>query len=145
MEISESKYLEILKGQIVGVMQQSHPEIPDLISNWKGQNILDFQDDLRLKQNEYISEKWFYTHMKMGNSKLPRIDILNFLSKYVGYKNWDEFKLENTGANNIIQKDKSNRVFYLVPLIMIGSSFSLIKFSLICGEGKGVLVMAGSC
>ena len=119
MEISESKYLEILKGQIVGVMQQSHPEIPDLISNWKGQNILDFQDDLRLKQNEYISEKWFYTHMKMGNSKLPRIDILNFLSKYVGYKNWDEFKLENTGANNIIQKDKSNRVFYLVPLIMI--------------------------
>ena len=71
MEISESKYLEILKGQIVGVMQQSHPEIPDLISNWKGQNILDFQDDLRLKQNEYISEKMvLYTH-ENGEFKTP--------------------------------------------------------------------------
>ncbi len=119
MKISEAKYFELLKGEIVATMQKSYPGIPDSISNWKGQNIIDFQGDLRFKQNEYISEKWFYTHMKLGNSKLPRIDILNFLSKYVGYQSWDEFKLKNGDANNIMVPDKSNRVFYLVPLIML--------------------------
>ena len=100
-------------------MQQSYPGIPDSISNWKGQNIVDFQEDLRFKQNELISEKWFYTHMKSANSKLPRIDILNFLSKYVGYQNWDEFKLKNASFNGETNKDKSNRVFYLVPLLLL--------------------------
>ena len=119
MDISESKYFEILKAQIVKIMQQSYPGIPDSISNWKGQNIVDFQEDLRFKQNELISEKWFYTHMKSTNPKLPRIDILNFLSKYVGYQNWDEFKLKHGNDNNKISPDKSNRVFYLIPLIML--------------------------
>jgi len=100
-------------------MQQSHPEIPDSVSDWKGQHIFNFQEDLQLKQNENISEKWFYTHMKSANSKLPRIDILNILSKYVGYKNWDEFKLINKDSGIEIAPDKSNRVFYLVPLITI--------------------------
>jgi hypothetical protein len=119
MEVSEGKYFKILKAQIVKAMQQSYPGIPDSISDWKGQNIIDFQADLRFKQNEHISEKWFYTHMKSTNSKLPRIDILNFLSKYVAYKNWDEFKLKNGNVAVEIPTDNSNRVFYLVPLIML--------------------------
>ena len=57
--------------------------------------------------------------MKSINPKLPRIDILIFLSKYVDYKNWDEFKLKNGFANNTIPADNSNRVFYLVPFLMI--------------------------
>jgi len=118
MDTSENKYFGFLKKKIVLTMKQSSPGIPDSITEWKGQNIIDFQENLRIKQNEYLSEKWFYTHMKSENSKLPRIDILNFLSKYVGYKNWDEFKLENAVYNNN-PKDKSNRVFYLVPLIMV--------------------------
>ncbi len=118
MEVSEDKYFEILKAKIVVVMQQSYPGIPDSISDWKGQNIIDFQGNLRFEQNEYLSEKWFYTHMKSTNQKLPRIDILNFLSKYVGYKNWDEFKIKNRVADNSTP-DKSNRVFYLIPLLML--------------------------
>lgn len=119
MEISEVKYFELLKGEIIATMQKSYPGIPDSISNWKGQNIVNFQEDLRFKQKELISEKWFYTHMKSNNSKLPRIDILNFLSKYVGYQNWDEFKLKNGDANNKISPDKSNRVFYLIPILTV--------------------------
>jgi len=117
MTSSENKYFEILKVKIVETMQQSHPEIPDSITDWKGQHIFDFQEDLQRKQNENISEKWFYTHMKSTNSKLPRIDILNILSKYTGYKSWDEFKLKNKDSEIEITPDKSNRVFYLVPLI----------------------------
>ncbi len=119
MGFSENKYFELLKEKIVEEMKQSYPEIPDAITDWKGQNIIDFQDELRIKQHENISEKWFYTHMKSGNSKLPRIDILNFLSKYVGYRNWDEFKFSNKDLKNDLQPDKSNRVLYLIPFITI--------------------------
>jgi hypothetical protein len=128
MGTSENKYFELLKVKIAKTMQQSHPEIPDAISDWKGQNIIDFQDELHFKQNEHISEKWFYTHMKSTNSKLPRVDILNILSKYVGFRNWDEFKLKNKDSGSEITPDKSNRVFYLVPLIML---VALLVFYLI--------------
>ena len=119
MGSSENKYFELLKVKIAETMQQSHPEIPDSISDWKGQNIIDFQEELHFKQNENISEKWFYTHMKSTNSNLPRIDILHILSKYAGYRNWDEFKLKNSGSVKKTASDKSNRVFYLVPLFML--------------------------
>ena len=128
MGTSENKYFELLKVMIAKTMQQSRPEIPDSISEWKGQNIIDFQDELHFKQNEHISEKWFYTHMKSTNSKLPRIDILNILSKYAGYRNWDEFKLKNKDSGSEITPDNSNRVFYLVPLIML---IALLLFYLI--------------
>ena len=119
MSTSENKYFDLLKKKIVEEMKQSYPEIPGSIADWKGQNIIDFQDDLRIKLHENISEKWFYTHMKSEKTKLPRIDILNFLSKYVGYRNWDVFKLLNKGIKNNLQSDKSNRVFYLVPFFTI--------------------------
>lgn len=116
---SEIEFFELLKGKIVETLQQNFPEIPNSISDWKGQHIFDFQEHLRLKQNENISEKWFYNHMKSGNSKLPRVDILNFLSKYVGYRNWDEFKLKNDDSVGKTSPDKSNRVFYLIPFLTL--------------------------
>ena len=119
MTASENKYFEILKVKVAETMQLSHPEIPDSVEDWKGQNIIDFQEELRFKLNAHISEKWFYTHMKKSNSKLPRIDILNILSEYAGYKNWDDFKLKNKDASLKIQTDKSNRVLYLVPLFTL--------------------------
>jgi hypothetical protein len=128
MKYPEEKYFEFLKEKIVETMKRSYPEIPDSIIDWKGQNIFDFQEDLRLHQNENISEKWFYTHMKSASSKLPRIDILNILSKYAGFRNWEEFKLKNKDSGGEMPPDKSNRVFYLVPLFML---IALLVFYLI--------------
>ena len=124
MDIS-LKYFERLKEQIVLKMQQSYPAIPDSISDWKGQHIVDFQTELRVKQNEQISEKWFYTHMKTENKKLPRIDMLNFLSKFAGFNDWDDFKFKNgvTEKNSNKPGDKSNRVFFLLPLLTLGGVF----------------------
>lgn len=116
---SETKYFDVLKGKIVVEMQKIYPGIPDSITDWKGQNIIDFQEELNRKQKEHISEKWFYIHMKSENSKLPRIDILNFLSKYVGCKNWEDFIQRNSNSDVKLQSDKSNRVFYMVPLITV--------------------------
>lgn len=118
MEISEIKYFDILKDRIALEMQKSYPGIPDSIADWKGQNIIDFQDELHRKLNEHISEKWFYNHMKSENSKLPRIDILNFLSKYVGYKNWEDLVQQNNNSVKSLKK-KSHRKFYMVPLIAV--------------------------
>lgn len=65
----------------------------EYISNWKGQDIINFQEDLIRKVNSSISEKWFYNYLKTKEpKKLPRIDMLNLLSRYVGEKDWLSFK-----------------------------------------------------
>ena len=123
---------ELLKKKIVERMQQSFPGINPSISEWKGQEIVDFQEELLQGVNAHISEKWFYNHLKSGKETLPRIDILNLLSKYAGYSNWDDFKFRNTG-NEIAVADltkRANRYFIYIPmlvLIILGIMFLLFK------------------
>jgi hypothetical protein len=61
--------------------------------DWSLNDIRDFQADLESVCKSSVSEKWFYTHLKNESDKLPRIDVLNLLSCYCGYKNWDAFCL----------------------------------------------------
>lgn len=120
MQSRDAFLFQELKKEIVVTMQQSFPGINTDISQWKGQEITNFQEELSLKVNEHISEKWFYTHMKAENDTLPRIDILNFLSRYAGYQNWDEFKHKHTnkpGAKK--QGINPNRYFIILPLITL--------------------------
>lgn len=101
-------------------MQKSFPGIKASISDWRGQDITDFQEDLLEKVNAHISEKWFYNHIKAENKSLPRIDVLNLLSKYVGYANWDDFVYKNTdGKINIKSISKANQIFIILPLVVI--------------------------
>lgn len=104
-------------------MQKSFPGIQDSISDWKGQDITNFQEELLSKVNANLSEKWFYNHMKSENKSLPRIDVLNFLSKYVGYQNWDDFVFHHKDQEFIKTEKKSiskgNRFFIFVPLITV--------------------------
>ena len=101
----EDKILfSLLKKEIAAVMMRSYPGIDPEISNWKGQNITDFQEELRTKVNGQLSEKWFYMHMKTGNSSLPRIDVLNMLSHYAGYVNWEDFRHKMAGSLSISEK-----------------------------------------
>ena len=101
-------------------MKISYPGMNDSISGWKGQEITDFQEELRMKVNANISEKWFYTHMKSDHATLPRIDMLNILSRYAGFANWDDFIHKNSIPEEI-QKKKAgaNRYFILVPALSI--------------------------
>lgn len=114
-------------------MKQSYPGIGNDISDWKGQDIFSFQEDLQEKIKENISEKWFYSHMKSENKKLPRIDMLNFLSRYVGYIDWRDFKYRN--RKSIPQVDQDNkhgkRSLYLKItglLLLLAVSIVLVKF-----------------
>ena len=108
----------MLKKGIVERMKAAYPGINPDISEWKGQEIVDFQEELVTKANGQVSEKWFYTHMKSGSRSLPRIDVLNLLSRYAGYANWDDFVFRQSGnQGKTFRPDRSNRVFILVPLL----------------------------
>jgi len=113
------------------MMQQSYPGINSSISDWKGQEITDFQENLRIKVNAHISEKWFYTHMKSAHPSIPRIDMLNLLSKYAGYVNWNDFVFQNQEKlPTKIAVKNPNRYFIIVPitvLVIVGVFFLLFK------------------
>lgn len=120
MQKGNRNHFELLKQKIVVTMQQSYPGISPVISEWKGQEITDFQEELLAKVNEHISEKWFYNHIKTENQSLPRIDVLNLLSRYVGYVNWNDFVFQNSDP---VKPGRSisgaNRLFIMVPLLVI--------------------------
>jgi hypothetical protein len=71
---------------------QNYPTMPDKTSDWKGKDIQLFQEDLQKTVQGRVSEKWFYTHLKSEADKLPRIDVLDMLSKYVGFEDWRAFR-----------------------------------------------------
>jgi len=114
-------YFELLRQKIVAEMQKTYPGINPLIADWKGQEIINFQEDLRIKANANLSEKWFYTHMKSSYPGLPRIDMLNILCKYCGYAGWDDFIYKNKpNVPAISVKENPNRYFVIVPLLAVG-------------------------
>jgi hypothetical protein len=117
----EEKILfSLLKKDIANTMMQSYPGIDPEISNWKGQEITDFQEDLLGKVNGQISEKWFYTHMKTASHSLPRIDVLNMLSQYAGYSNWQDFRYKKTGRLTLSEKPgRPLNILIKIPLLLI--------------------------
>jgi len=120
MKIKDDQLFQQLKKEIVATMQQSYPGISGDITKWKGREIADFQDELLRKVNEHISEKWFYTHMKAQYPTLPRIDILNFLSRFAGYRNWDDFKhAKRKKKGKLSGLLTPGKYFILIPLLTI--------------------------
>lgn len=92
----EILHFEQLKNEIQAQYLENHTPSYDTISKWKGIDIIYFQEDLRKKAKGNISEKSFYTYFKTSPvTKLPRIDMLNLLSIYAGYKSWYEFKKQH--------------------------------------------------
>jgi hypothetical protein len=89
-------FFYLLKKEVAKVYHEKNPSLNKSIHDWTGNEIRNFQDDLSQELNERISERWFYSHIKpLENEKLPRIDMLNILSKYAGHKNWEEFQSKN--------------------------------------------------
>jgi hypothetical protein len=73
--------------------------------------------------------------MKSIHKSLPRIDVLNLLSRYAGYSNWDDFIFRNqeiipvAPAGDLHAEVKSghaNRYFILVPLLALAILFIFI-------------------
>lgn len=91
-KFSEIELFNLLKNEISQRFFESNSASSPEISEWKGQDIVTFQEDLFEKTKSTVSEKWFYTHFKKNElEKLPRIDMLNILSEYAGYTGWSDF------------------------------------------------------
>lgn len=91
MSVPETELFELLKTELADTYRQVYPSCNAPIELWKGQDIINFQEELMQKVKGRISEKWFYTHIKSKGEKLPRIDMLNMLSAYAGYQDWRDF------------------------------------------------------
>lgn len=96
--MSEIEFLHFqsLKKAVQEKYLETHSPSYSDISKWKGIDIIYFQEDLRQKAKGNISEKTFYTYFKNNSQeKIPRIDMLNILTIYIGYNSWSEFKKKN--------------------------------------------------
>lgn len=123
-------FFYLLKDAVAKAYHKKNPSLHKSIHDWTGNEIRNFQDDLSNELNERISERWFYSHIKpIENEKLPRIDMLNILSKYAGYENWDEFQLKNAAIlpkeTKRESKPNTNSRFWFV-LIGLGVIISLV-------------------
>lgn len=129
-----------LKKSVLEHYQNSNPYFNGSWKSFSSQDILNLIDDIQLKTKQSVSEKWIYTHLKPEtNEKLPRKDMLDILSVYVGKSSWDEFKFvdnnndnKNVNVNvNVKVKSNSKKKFRILLLIfgvfIIG--FTLWKFA----------------
>lgn len=112
---TEDKYFfDLLKQAVSSTFLKGYNASKN-IEAWSGSDIVAFQEDLFSKLKTNISEKWFYTYFKNNAKKLPRIDMLNMLSKYVGYDNWYHFKKDNNTKPVI----KTRKKIVLMKLLFI--------------------------
>jgi len=130
--LKESTHIlfERLKEAVARTFLKENPATSTDYKQWKGDDIARFQEDLLQKVKGRVSEKWFYTYFKNTSDKLPRIDMLNLLSAYAGYKNWADFKQKHTE----ISSQQVNQKIHFLPVIILGigilaaiSSFYLLR------------------
>lgn len=96
-----------LKKSVLEQYQNSYPYFNGSWKSFSSQDILNLIEDIQLKSKQSVSEKWIYTHLKPEtNEKLPRKDMLDILSVYVGKSGWDEFRFN--GNDNIIVNENDN-------------------------------------
>ena len=110
----EQQLYRLLKNKVSERLQENYNVTSQRIEDWKGKDIEKLQKDLGERINGRISEKWFYTHLKAENERLPRIDMLDLLSEYVGYENWLDFKVKNKKQ----KKKVSNGIIITICAIM---------------------------
>lgn len=101
----EILHFEQLKNEIQAQFLKNNTPSFENISKWKGIDIIYFQEDLRKRAKGNISEKSFYTYFKASPvSKLPRIDMLNLLSVYAGYRSWFDFRKQHLFADETLSE-----------------------------------------
>lgn len=98
-----------LKKSVLEQYQNSYPYFNGSWKSFSNQDILNLIEDIQSTTKQSISEKWIYTHLKPEtNQKLPRKDMLDILSVYVGKSGWDEFVFTNNDNSNVNSNINSN-------------------------------------
>ena len=109
-------YFEQLKHTLRKEVESSL-HIRKEFKEWSGSDIQTFQIDLEEKCKSTVSEKWVYLHFKNPSEKLPRVDVLNLLSQYCGFKNWDDFKRQKEDVPAKAEEKKRSKRFGLIGVL----------------------------
>ncbi len=120
---NEKILFELLKQKVAQTFLRENTALSPDISQWKGDDIVRFQEDLLQKVKGRVSEKWFYNYFRKDIQKLPRIDMLNLLSEYAGYQNWAEFKRKNIKK---IKKHKNFSIKKYIAGIILATSIIIV-------------------
>ena len=124
MDSDKVRYFQLLKEEVEKTFNERQG-VQKNLEQWSVNDIRDFQDDLLRKSKGSVSEKWVYLHFKKSGKTLPRIDVLNLLSEYCGYKSWEEFygqrvvRAKSTGIKKIIL------LITVLELLIIGLFWAL--------------------
>ena len=118
MDATEKHLFNLLKQAIQSAFLENN-SASSSIEDWKGEEIVAFQEDLFNKVKGKVSEKWFYTYIKNSSNKLPRIDVLNLLSNYAGHTNWNTFKANNSVAKTLNKTKKNISKLWLLLLLPV--------------------------
>jgi hypothetical protein len=109
MQNEALQHFQTLKLKLQAALQATHPHFTRELHEWTSQEITTLQEALNQKVQGYVSEKWFYTHLKpLKNDKLPRIDMLNMLSRFLDYENWQDFVFQHSIKQDQKQEDISH-------------------------------------
>jgi len=124
----ENILFKALKKAVTLTFLKEHPASSPEIGQWKGDDIVRFQEDLLEKVKGRVSEKWFYTYFKNTPDKLPRIDILNLLSQYAGYQNWADFKQNHQSLPAASKTSGNYKKYFLAGIVLVVLVISGIIF-----------------
>lgn len=114
-----------LKQEVLLTYQKHYPYFE---GDWKTFSSQDIQNLIGLIETgvkQTVSEKWIYTHLKPEtNEKLPRKDMLDILSQWVGYSGWDEYvfkhKATETTTTPKAKTSTKRRMFWIGGTVMLG-------------------------
>ncbi|OUS02116.1 hypothetical protein A9Q86_05550 [Flavobacteriales bacterium 33_180_T64] len=118
MNFQETYYFNQLKRAVLSKFLEKHNAASNF-KDWNGETIVLFQEDLFSVVKGKVSEKWFYTYFKNTVSKLPRRDMLNLLSTYIGFENWEAFKKAHPPKKASLQTIKISWLLIFVPITII--------------------------
>ena len=120
--MTELEQFQELKDKVLLKYQEQYPFFQGTWKTFSSQDIQNLIGLIEVQCKQTISEKWIYTHLKPEtNSKIPRKDMLNILSQFVGYSGWDEFTFEEKVFESKESKKvaKSKTKFWFALLILI--------------------------
>ena len=126
--MTDLEFFYQLKKSVLEQYQNSYPYFNGSWKSFSSQDILNLIDDIQLITKQSISEKWIYTHLKPeANQKLPRKDMLDILSVYVGKSGWDEFvfngNIKNNNNNFILRFSNKIGIWVLFFGVLIAGFF----------------------
>lgn len=130
--MTELEKFQELKQKVLLKYQEHHPFFQGTWKTFSSQDIQNLIGLIEEKCKQTISEKWIYTHLKPEtNNKIPRKDMLNILSEFVGFSGWDEFTFEEKIVQTfeVSQSEKSKISKKWLLLLFIPLALVVVFFS----------------